>query len=173
MTVYKSQLMSTYIPSLPPLKKCLVFYAFLCFTCVVLRSSLGSGSGSAGQAGQHSEQQAILAIEKAYSKPVAFSVRTNVMYDGTLDDDSPVHGCAVRSVSDQTNHHSPSISTFVFSFKIGEFLHIFEKYDANWWIGRKVKENCDIGFIPSPAKLEQLILQQAPVGKGSKVKSLR
>ena len=67
--------------------------------CYHLRSSLGSGSGSggqAGQAGQHSEQQAILAIEKAYSKPVAFSVRTNVMYDGTLDDDSPVHGCAVR-----------------------------------------------------------------------------
>ena len=51
-----------------------------------------------GQQGQHSEQQAIVAIEKAYSKPVAFSVRTNVMYDGTLDDDSPVHGCAVRSV---------------------------------------------------------------------------
>ena len=68
------------------------------------------------------------------------------MYDGTLDDECPVHGSAV-------------------SFKIGDYLHIFEKFDANWWVGRKVKENCDIGFIPSPDRLEQLILQKAPVGK--------
>ena len=68
------------------------------------------------------------------------------MYDGSLDDECPVHGSAV-------------------SFKIGDYLHIFEKFDANWWVGRKVKENCDIGFIPSPDRLEQLILQKAPVGK--------
>ena len=81
---------------------------------VVFRSSLGSGSGSVGQGGPHSEQQAILAIEKAYSKPVAFSVRTNVMYDGTLDDDSPVHGCAVRSVP--SCHQEPHSSVSLFQF---------------------------------------------------------
>lgn len=46
-----------------------------------------------------------------------------------------------------------------------------DKYDNNWWIGRLVKEGSDVGFIPSPTKLE--ILRQMDHLRISKYHSLK
>ncbi|XP_061777064.1 voltage-dependent L-type calcium channel subunit beta-4-like isoform X1 [Nerophis ophidion] len=87
------------------------------------------------------ERNAQVQLEKAKYKAVAFAVRCNFSYTPADDDNVPVPGQAV-------------------TFEARDFLHVKEKFNKEWWIGRPVKEDSAVGFIPSPVNLETILIRR-------------
>ena len=42
------------------------------------------------------------------------------------------------------------------NFEFDDFIHIREKFDDDWWIGRVISHDHNMGFIPSPVKIEKI-----------------
>uniref|UniRef100_A0A3P9IW38 Calcium channel, voltage-dependent, beta 2b n=1 Tax=Oryzias latipes TaxID=8090 RepID=A0A3P9IW38_ORYLA len=87
------------------------------------------------------ERNAQVQLEKAKYKPVAFAIRCNFSYTPADDDNVPVPGQAV-------------------TFEARDFLHVKEKFNTEWWIGRPVKEDGVVGFVPSPVNLETILIRR-------------
>lgn len=91
-------------------------------------------------------------LDTCRDKPVLFTVKSSISYKGHIDDDAPISGRAV-------------------SFDIDDFIHIREKYDDDWWIGRVISPDPGVGFIPSPVKIEK-IRSSSRKARKSKVESV-
>ncbi|CAI5438199.1 unnamed protein product [Caenorhabditis angaria] len=79
------------------------------------------------------------ALEHAKRKHVAFAVQAQRDYDGTVDEKSPM-------------------KDFTISFKTNDFIHIHQKFNSDWWIGRIVRSHSEFGFVPTAKRLANYMI---------------
>uniref|UniRef100_A0A1I7XNI7 peptidylglycine monooxygenase n=1 Tax=Heterorhabditis bacteriophora TaxID=37862 RepID=A0A1I7XNI7_HETBA len=95
--------------------------------------------------------RALRSLRAATHMKVAFAVRTNASYDGSLENKSPL---SKKTIS--FNKHD-----FLHIYKVNKVkdLHKTSRYNSDWWIGRVVARETTIGFIPTAKRLSRLVDQ--------------
>jgi len=109
---------------------------------------------------RHRITKTLIQLEKAKQKPVSFSVLTKCGFDGEkyTESDAPL--------PNSTRDLQGNMRDYLVSFEKKDYLHIMEKYNNDWWIGRVVKEDCEVSFIPSPLKIAHIRRQLKEKKKG-------
>ena len=97
-----------------------------------------------------------------------FAVRTNVSYEPMKDHNAPVPLEMIVNFDTKEYLHIKHVrfnflSIFFNMYQLLLFCFVLfysiQKFNNDWWIGRLVREGCDVGFIPSPDKLESIKIQ--------------
>ncbi|KAK1801901.1 hypothetical protein P4O66_022535 [Electrophorus voltai] len=110
---------------------------------------------------REAERQALLQLERAKIKPVAFAVKTNVSYCGALDEDCPLQGAAINfeakdflhikegGMKRQVCRYLACLMCFWLALRP---LCSVQKYSNDWWIGRLVKGGGRHRLHPQPCQ---------------------
>ncbi|CAI4230010.1 unnamed protein product [Auanema sp. JU1783] len=83
------------------------------------------------------ERRARKALKEAVACKVSFAVQCHVSYDGSLENECPIHEKVV-------------------SYQKNDFIHVYKKFNHDWWIGRIVAVGSTIGFVPTARRLYRL-----------------
>ena len=86
-------------------------------------------------------------------------MRTNIEYVPSPDDLCPIAKGAIAFPAKEFLHIKDVRKLLLVDEILFPKSLLLQKFNNDWWIGRLVKLDAQLGFIPSPAKLEMIRIQ--------------